>query len=146
MMHSLWIWWGRWEMLNNWNIHPLILWKVFFSLRIYRDHWRVDYKITDTYIQIGMEASYIEDYSRYIVINKKIGNSYYFQGIARGFYGTSICGTKKYYRDYKYNGKMKRLMKRMHELLYPEIIIKPVFDYGVSVFPGSSSRILPSPQ
>lgn len=115
-----WLWWGPWEMDNSWYVHPLILWKVYYAIRAYKEYARVDFKVTEHYTQIWFEASYQMDKERYVQIHKFLEHSKYVDGIAWWFYGSDVAKTTKYYSDFKKNCKTKRLLYRLHELIYPD--------------------------
>ena len=60
------------------------------------------------------------DKTRYVLIHKSLSNSKYVDGIAWGCYGSDVAKATKYYSDFKRNCKTKRLLYRLHQLLYPE--------------------------
>jgi len=77
-----------------------------------------DYGMSENEFKFGIEPTYFGDDLIIISINKEKGKSYIQTGHAFGYYGTGIRSKVKYYKDYKKNGKFKRMVDKWHALLF----------------------------
>jgi len=71
-------------------------------------------------ITLGIEPSYFGDPLKVIRIaaDKKASN--FETGIAKGYWGSGIRSTKRYYADYKRSSKFTRFIDKWHPLLWGE--------------------------
>jgi hypothetical protein len=81
-----------------------------------------DFGIDKYGLMIGQEPAYIWQYLKIVYICNVKELSYIENGVAFGYYGTSIGARRKYYKDYKRNCKFVRFIDRWHEILYKEAL------------------------
>jgi hypothetical protein len=79
-----------------------------------------DFKVTKKGVTLGIEPAYQYEKLRIIHIDKNIGESYYWYATAFGYYGSKLVGKKKFYKDYKFNSKFKRLVDKYHAVLFKD--------------------------
>lgn len=77
-----------------------------------------DFSINKLWVDLGVEPAYMYENLKIIRIHKKKELSFLETGYAWGGYGSDIASTKKYYSDYKYNGKVKKFIDKFHQLIW----------------------------
>ena len=77
-----------------------------------------DFSLQQEEIILGVEPAYFGDDLLIISVNRERGNSFIQTGHAFGYWGAGIRSKKKYYKEYKKNGKFKKFVDKWHPLLF----------------------------
>lgn len=77
-----------------------------------------DAQARDYEFRFGIEATYMYDDMKIISITEDKSLSSYATGVARGGWGSGLCATVKYYKQYTYKSKFIRFVDKWHPLLF----------------------------
>lgn len=80
----------------------------------------VDFSVKKDEVVIGIEPAYQGERLFLFSVNRDKGESYIVRGIAFGYYGSGIVGTKKNYKDYKRQCPFVRLIDELHPILFKD--------------------------
>lgn len=84
----------------------------------FKDIGGCDFTIHHNRVEFGIEPAYRFDRLKIISINKEIGLSYIETGRALDLWGSGICSSSKFYRNYKLKSKFVRFINRWHKIIY----------------------------
>jgi len=84
----------------------------------FKDIGGCDFTIHHNRIEFGIEPTYQFDKLKIISVNKEIGLSCIQTGVAFDLWGSGICASTKWYKDYKLKSKFVRFVDKWHKIIY----------------------------
>lgn len=83
------------------------------------DYETIDAGADEYGIVFGIEPAYKDWELKIIVFMQNKSRCRYETGIARGWYGSQIQSSDRYYGDYKYSTKFTKFVDKWHSRLFP---------------------------
>ncbi len=84
------------------------------------DEGYVDAQFKDGMVKAGIEAAYMYDHEKIVVVNlHNKSHSYIETGYCRGAWGSGMCSTRRYYHEFQKKCKFTRFVDQWWEMLSP---------------------------